>query len=507
MVRYFLSYTVCSCYFFALFQKLDIPANESFSGLTDLFATPTASENSENILYDDLKTPMSVGEMIVSPMINESSSDASQALGASPLLRKTPNVVTLRKDSSEGVVAKRRRLSPRLSASIDGFGKGDFGTRKLLKTPKQSDDNQVQEKFGTKRLLKTPKEPKGKEVENNFGTKRLLKTPREPKEKPVESKFGTKRLLKTPKDKKSTPVENKFGTKRIFKTPREEKSKPVEKHLGTAKLFKTPRGSKNAPVEEHFGTKRIFQTPRDEKSAPVDDHTGIKRLYQTPRPEKSQPIQEHFGTKRVFTSPKEKVSSQPVRSNFGLRRIFRTYGKQPKNVSSDFDDAFHLSILNSPDDAGEEKYEEMSSTSSQNLTSPTEKTENKPRSTRRKKEVAAENTTKQHVESNEASSSLENLKISPKARLSKAAPKPIRKSRSKINSSGSDASSANHEESSEVVKSKKQVTFNKSVKFNSGKEALLVEAEEPVAKKRKQTTQVAKKKGKYLFCSEHLFPP
>ena len=305
----------------ANFQKLDIPANEDFTGVSELFATPSTpidlSKNDDTFL--SLITPKSVGEMLVSPMSDEDQShydlslsgDSSLSDGASPEFKKTRR-------------SKNRKITKAASKNLDPVER-HAGQKRLMKSPKEkSAASQVEEYFGTKKIFKTPIEAKSKTVRNdNFGTKRIFKTPRGAKCSPIRDHFGTKRLLKTPKEAKSQPVEDHFGTKRLLRTPKEAKSQPVEDHFGTRRLLKTPRAAKSQPVEDHFGTKRLLRTPREPKSQPVEDHFGTKRLLKTPRPAKSQPVENHFGTKRLLTTPRE-PKAQPVEDHFGTRRLLRT---------------------------------------------------------------------------------------------------------------------------------------------------------------------------------------
>ena len=351
-----------------------------------MFATPS-KEIEQDDLYDDLKTPMSVGEMIVSPMTaaageGNNQSGFNKGLGASPELRKTPNPgLNSELKSKSGSDASRRRMSPRFSLSScdtdfdrdvdkstesflntsegfknngvnEQFGtkrivktskaskekevKDHFGTKRIFKTPKAPKEKEVKEHFGTKRLLKTPKSPKGKELKDHFGTKRLLKTPKAPKGKEVEEHFGTKRLLKTPKSPKGKEVEEHFGTKRLLKTPKDRKASSVEDKFGTKRIFKTPRGQKLNSVEENLGIASLFKTPREKKSAPVDDHFGTKRLFQSPRPEKGKEVEDKAGTKRLFRTPKEE-KSKAVENHFGTKRIFKSpKEKRNQSVRSNF---------------------------------------------------------------------------------------------------------------------------------------------------------------------------
>nr|XP_039250662.1 proliferation marker protein Ki-67-like [Styela clava] len=192
----------------------------------------------------------------------------------------------------------------------------------------------AEETQNPKFVKKTPKEKYGA-VESHFGTKRLLKTPKEKvKNAPVEENLGTKRLMKTPKQKiKATGINGEFGTKRLMKTPR-VKGEEVKVHFGTKRLLKTPKEkSKYEPVDKNFGTKRLLQTPKERtKNKEVEKHFGTKRLLKTPTDKvKNAPVEKKFGLKRLLQTPKEKVVYKPIDGEYGLDSLF---GKDDENVQT-----------------------------------------------------------------------------------------------------------------------------------------------------------------------------
>lgn len=192
--------------------------------------------------------------------------------------------------------------------------------------------------FDIGHLVKTPR-VKGQPVEDHFGTKRLLKTPKDKvKGQPVEEHLGTKRLLKTPKDKvRGQPVKVDYGLRRLLDMPTiKVKGQPVEEHFGTKRLLKTPQTKvKGQPVEEHFGTKRLLKTPVDKvKGEAVQKEYGTKRLFHLPRV-KGRPVEYNFGLKRLLSTREIKRKNEPVEDDFCLGQIFGYEADMNEKLPSD----------------------------------------------------------------------------------------------------------------------------------------------------------------------------
>nr|XP_018673001.1 proliferation marker protein Ki-67-like isoform X2 [Ciona intestinalis] len=392
--------------------KLDLPLNESFGGLEEIFRTPAREETSlddeDHDLYDDLHTPEA--SMAVSPFsVDQSKRSSSRSMtrrsdeikmmdsGASPDLRRVKiskceeeeeedsddeisftGIANLFKENDEESSNDEEEEQSEemdvgdevLSSSVDDVVKrveedseGDVSSIEdsivgedgslddtVELTEEESADDNVSIKEEDTDDDKTedapasansseegdlprtelrsvrPKREKYGAVEENFGTKRLLKTPKQKvKSAAVSEHFGTKRLLKTPREKKTNQeVTDKLGMKRLLQTPKEKvKNEAVEENLGTKRLLKTPRAKKNEAVSDKFGTKRLLQTPKEkQKIEPVAENFGTKRLLKTPKV-KQAPVLDKFGTKRIFTTPVQHAPEPAVVGKFGFTRIFK----------------------------------------------------------------------------------------------------------------------------------------------------------------------------------------
>nr|CAB3263853.1 proliferation marker protein Ki-67-like [Phallusia mammillata] len=353
--------------------KLNIPLDESFTGIEDMFQTPAFSAEAENF-YKDLQTPPTIGEMQLSPLntSDEVESDVEQKdfdLGASPVLckKKVSKIdSTNEKGKTSASVAKTKEGAKNIHKDSE---EGVLGTERLFKTPKSKKNQEVEEKFGLKRMFKTPKDKViAQPVEDKFGTKRLLKTPKVKENvDPVADKFGTKRLLRTPAIKRKydaldesicmdemmkTPEPDKIvekkpeniGSGKIVRSTKRHKNEAVSHHFGTKRLFKTPKTKNTSEaVTEKFGTKRLLTTPKCKNiQEPVDDKFGMKRLFQSPREQKQvTAIVGSLGFDRLFGLPTKKY--QPVQDKYGTVRLFQTHTKRPKQEFNDsmcLDDLF-----------------------------------------------------------------------------------------------------------------------------------------------------------------------
>ncbi|XP_048406988.2 proliferation marker protein Ki-67 isoform X2 [Stegostoma tigrinum] len=300
----------------------DYKMDESFSGMAEMFSTPTnvntqpvlstsdIDNNSDTALanpithksFEDsiIKTPEETGVMVVSPLTTPGPSSGKYNNSVSRLLR-------CRVDFSSGLNDLCKNIPKIKGKPVEDM----VGVKRIMKTP-ETRSQPVEDMLDVKRILRTPR-VKGKPVKDMVGIKRIMKSPKV-KSKPVEDMVGIKRIMKSPKVK-SKPVEDMAGIKRIMRTPR-VKGKPVEDMVGIKRIMKSPK-VKSKPVEDMAGIKRIMRTPRV-KGKPVEDMVGIKRIMKSPKV-KSKPVEDMVGIKRIMRTPR--VKGKPVENFAGLCQL------------------------------------------------------------------------------------------------------------------------------------------------------------------------------------------
>ncbi|KAM9549281.1 proliferation marker protein Ki-67 [Guaruba guarouba] len=336
--------------------KLNVNADESFTGMAEMFQTPENLSGKTLPLaavqkmdftptcaavdLSELHTPEETGEMMVSPL---NSSDASEQKQDSPdichflreesplksvfdaIATKTPEKrnampeentggnslsATPEKQTSRVKSGSRRRTPKEKLEPVEVMS----GVKQLLRTPEQRSEP-VEALSGIRQLMKTPKQ-KSEPVEALSGIKQLMKTPKQESE-PVEPLSGTKQHLRTP-EQKLEPVEVLSGIKQLMRTPK-RKLKPVEALSGIRHLMKTPK-QKVEPVEALSGIRQLMKTPK-QKVETVEALSGIRHLMKTPK-QKVEPVEALSGIRQLMKTPKQKV--EPLEALSGIRQLMKT---------------------------------------------------------------------------------------------------------------------------------------------------------------------------------------
>ncbi|XP_078481074.1 uncharacterized protein LOC100179407 isoform X2 [Ciona intestinalis] len=341
----------------------------SFTGIANLFKEN--DEGSSNDEEEEQSEEMDVGDEVLSSSVDDVVMEVEED--------SEEDVSSIDEDlivGEDGSLDDTVELTEEESDDDDvSIKEDDTDDDKTEDAPVSTDSSDESDLLKTELVSVRPKREKYEAVEENFGTKRLLKTPKQKvKTDAVSEHFGTKRLLKTPREKKTNQeVTDKLGMKRLLQTPKEKvKHEAVEENLGTKRLLKTPRAKKNEAVSDKFGTKRLLQTPNEkQKNEPVAENFGTKRLLKTPKV-KQAPVGDKFGTKRIFTTPVQHAPEPAVVGKFGFTRIFKEDGivekkkeeyedqgldglrhmvRTPKMKNSPQDGDLHLGkIMSSPED-------------------------------------------------------------------------------------------------------------------------------------------------------------
>ncbi|XP_067858474.1 proliferation marker protein Ki-67 isoform X2 [Heptranchias perlo] len=347
-------------------RRKDYEMNESFTGITEMFSTPT-NENEKAIpvlctsnIVDDaqtalttpisqksfedsvIKTPEETGEMDVSPLTSPGTRSSKRYNNAvSRLLRCRADFSSSSNDICESI--------PKVP-NVKGKPVEDMDdVQRIMKTPKVK-GKPVEDTVGVQRIMKSPR-VKGKPVEDMVGVQRIMKTPRV-KGKPVEDMVGVKRIMKTPRVK-GKPVEDMVGVKRIMKTPR-VKEKPVKNFVGLHKLMTEPKQKAESPEISYVGIKKLFHTGKEMENC---DYSGLGEMFSTPiRTERSSDSEQQQSSKRSankkaickLSTPLEKIygdGQTTETSEYKLTQIVEQRSGQPyATKTSPRGTAYNLSL-------------------------------------------------------------------------------------------------------------------------------------------------------------------
>uniref|UniRef100_UPI00398E9282 proliferation marker protein Ki-67 isoform X2 n=1 Tax=Pristiophorus japonicus TaxID=55135 RepID=UPI00398E9282 len=282
-------------------RRKDYDMDESFTGITDMFSTPT-NERANPVLctsniVDDAQTALAI------PISQKSFEDS---------VIKTPAETGVMAVSPLTISATRSRgynnsVSRLLKCRADFSSSSNDICESIPKVKGKPVDDMV----GVQRIMKTPR-VKEKPVVDMVGIQRIMKTPRV-KGKPVEDMVGVQRIMKTPRVK-GKPIVDMVGVQRIMKTPR-VKGKPVKNFAGLHKLMAEPKQNAESPEISYVGIKKMFQTEKERESC---DYSGLGEMFSTPiRTERNSDSEQQQSSKRSASKRATNKPSTPLEMMYG----------------------------------------------------------------------------------------------------------------------------------------------------------------------------------------------